>query len=64
LAERELDEKIFGILEAKGMTFNELLKRVPEARPLSIKQTLDRLEKDGRVIRVIREGKYTWDVVK
>src|SRR3989442_15438031 len=49
LADREIDEKIFEILEAKGLMFSELLKRVPEARPLSIKLALDRLEKDGRV---------------
>jgi hypothetical protein len=64
LAERELDEKILGILEARGSTFSELLKRVQEERPLSMKLALDRLEKDGRVIRIVREGKYTWDVVK
>ena len=64
LADRELDEKIFGILEAKGLTFSELLKREPEARPLSVKLALDRLEKDGRVIRLVRDGKYTWDIVK
>ena len=64
MADRELDEKIFGILEAKGLTFSELLKREPEAKPLSVKLALDRLEKDGRVIRLVRDGKYTWDVVK
>ena len=64
MADREIDEKIFEILEAKGLTFSELLKRVPEARPLSIKLALDRLEKDGRVTRLVRDGKYTWDVVK
>ena len=64
MADRELDEKIFGILEVKGLTFSELLKRVQEERPLSIKLALDRLEKDERVMRVVREGKYTWDAVK
>src|SRR5712691_12179802 len=54
LAERELDEKILGILEAKGLSFSELLKRVPEARPLSVKLALDRLEKDGKAIRLVR----------
>ena len=64
MADRELDEKIFGILEAKGLTFSELLKSVPEARPLSIKLALDRLEKGGRVTRLVHDGKYIWDVVK
>ena len=63
MAEREFDEKIFEILGAKGLTFSDLLKRVPEARPLSMKLALDRLEKGGRVTRVVRDGKYTWDVV-
>jgi DNA-binding HxlR family transcriptional regulator len=64
LGDSELDEKIFEILDAKGLMFSELLKRVPEARPLNIKLALDRLEKDGRVVRLVRDGTYTWDVVK
>ena len=64
MADRELDEKIFEILETKGLTFSELLKGVPEARPLSVKLALDRLEKGGRVIRLVHDGKYIWDVVK
>ena len=64
MADRDLDEKIFVILEAKGLTFSELLKSVPEARPLSIKLALDGLEKGGRVIRLVNDGKYIWDVAK
>ncbi len=64
MADRELDEKIFEILEANGLMFSELLKRVPEARPLIVKLALDRLERAGRVVRLVRNGKYTWDVVK
>src|SRR5439155_20161138 len=64
LADRELDEKILRILEVKGLTFRELLRSVPEARPLSIKLALDRLEKDGRVVRLVHDGKYIWDVAR
>ena len=64
MGDRELDERIFGILEAKGLTFSELLKSVPEASPLSIKLALDGLEKGGRVIRLVHDGRYIWDVAK
>jgi len=46
------------------LTFRELLRSVPEARPLSIKLALDRLEKDGRVVRLVHDGKYIWDVAR
>jgi len=64
LDETELEQKILEAVKGGGIIFRDLLKKVPEERPLTVKLALDSLERNGEVSRFVEDGRYLFGIAR
>ncbi len=57
-AKEDLKEILLDELGKGEMTFRDLLKKIPDAAPLSVKLALDTLEKEAKVTKFVRNDRY------
>jgi len=64
LGGQDLDSRILEALKGDEQLFKDILKKMPNVRPLIVKLALDELEREGRVRKFIKEGRYFFGLSK